>query len=107
ENTVGVSQLLHDQGDSVDIPYGGGRGGEPNRVLLRRDYDFVPVRGGQRYSVGGEVNDAHVSSFRCGCRCPPSGAAGAVSCLTPTMPNRLGICNPAQQFWPRGVIMAV
>src|SRR5690606_36881754 len=59
ENAFGVPQLLHDQGDAVDLPRGGGRGGDPNRVFLRLDHDFVPVRGGQRYSVGGEVVDSH------------------------------------------------
>src|SRR5690606_7543412 len=62
ENTVGVSQLLHDHGDSVDIPRGSCRGGDPNRVLLRLDHDFVTAGGDERDVVGGEVNDSHVLS---------------------------------------------
>src|SRR5690606_17178256 len=62
ENTVGVSQLLHDQGDSVDLPRGSGRGGDARRVFLRLDHDFVTAGGDERDVVGGEVNDSHVLS---------------------------------------------
>src|SRR5690606_21510630 len=62
ENTVGVSQLLRDQGDSVDLPRGSGCGGDPHRVLLRLDHDFVTAGGDERDVVGGEVNDSHVLS---------------------------------------------
>ncbi|ALA06415.1 hypothetical protein P1312_050 [Thermobifida phage P1312] len=59
ENTVGVSQLLHDQGDSVDIPGRGGRGGDARRGLFRLDHDLVTVRSDERDGVRREVNKSH------------------------------------------------
>src|SRR5690606_36163839 len=59
ENTVGVSQLLHDHGDSVDIPDRGGRGGDARRGFLRLDHDLVSVDVDQRDGVRREVNNSH------------------------------------------------
>src|SRR5690606_38489264 len=65
ENVVRVPQRLFDQGDSVDIPYGGCRGGDARRGLFRLDHDLVTVRGDERDGVRREVDDSHVASFRC------------------------------------------
>src|SRR5690606_14140305 len=59
QDAVGVSQLLHDQGDAADLPGGDGSGGDTDRAGLRLDHGFVPAGGDERDGVGREVNNSH------------------------------------------------